>query len=231
MAVSSDAELKERLAQVRSRIASATQRAGRAADSVRLVAVSKRKPVEAIRAAHDAGCRDFGENYGQELLQKRSELADLSAVRWHHIGHLQRNKARQLMGKTALLHGIDNLRLVAELDKRASLAEVIVEIMLQVNVSGEPSKSGCTPEGLPELLDAARSCEQLCIRGLMAMPPFVEPEQARPFFRRLRELRDDHGGAEQLPELSMGMSHDFEVAIEEGATIVRVGTAIFGQRA
>jgi len=228
--VSPQDELAQRLGRVQGRIEAAARAAGRATDSVRLIAVSKRKPVADIRAAHEAGCRDFGENYGQELLEKQAQLADLSDIRWHHIGHLQRNKVRQLVGKTALLHGVDSVRLLTELEKRAGAAQVVVDLLLQVNVSGEQSKSGCAPPELPALLDAVRGHEHLRAIGLMAMPPFVEAQQARPYFQRLRSLRDDHGGSDRLPELSMGMSHDFEVAIEEGATIVRVGTAIFGQR-
>ena len=217
------------LAAVHERIRDAATRAGRAAEEVTLVAVSKRKPVEAIAAARDAGCLDFGENYVQELVSKAEALPEL---RWHFIGHLQRNKAKVVVGVPGLvlLHGVDDPRLVGALDRRAAAAERTLDVLVQVNVSGEQSKSGCAPSEVAALLDTIDAATHVRARGLMTMPPPSDPEQARPFFVALRELRDDLGGPARLPELSMGMSGDFEVAIEEGATIVRVGTAIFGAR-
>ena len=188
--------------------------------------------MEAIVEALEAGCLDFGENYVQELQAKATELTPHSALRWHFIGHLQRNKARHVVAVPALavVHGIDSAPLLQELDKRAAQLDRRLDGLLQVNVAGEDSKGGCAPDELATLLAEAERCRHLRIRGLMTMPPIGEPEEARPHFRALRQLRDAHGGVSRLPELSMGMSHDFEVAIEEGATLVRVGTAIFGQR-
>lgn len=217
---------------VRARLAAAARSANRDPASIQLVAVSKRKPVEAIRAAYEAGQRDFGENYSQELVAKAAELAEREEIRWHHIGHVQRNKVKQLLPHVHLLHAVDRAKLVAELDKRAHTAERRVPVLVQVNIAGEDTKSGCAPDQLGALLSTLRQAERVRAVGLMTMPPYLEdPEQVRPVFRRLRELRDEHGGVAELPELSMGMSHDYAVAIEEGATIVRVGTAIFGARA
>lgn len=216
---------------VRVKLEAAAQAAGRDPKGIQLLAVSKRKPVEAIVAAYEAGQRDFGENYSQELVRKAASLAHLGDLRWHHIGHVQTNKVRQLVGHTHLLHAVDRPRLAAELDKRGQAAGQRLQVLVQVNVGGEESKSGCAPAELGTLLAALRDCRHVTVRGLMTMPPYLEdPERVRPYFRELRQLRDDHGGAARLPELSMGMSHDFAVAIEEGATIVRVGTAIFGAR-
>ncbi len=216
---------------VRTKIEAAARQADRDPCSVSLLAVSKRKPIEAIEAAYRAGQRDFGENYVQELQQKAAELSHLPEIRWHYIGHLQRNKARHVVADTHLLHGVDSPRLVAELNKRAGAAGRRPAVLAQVNVSAEQSKSGCTPAELSELLTTMHAAEHLEPRGLMTMPPWDDdPEAARGYFIRLRQLRDEHGGPAKLPELSMGMSHDFAVAIAEGATIVRVGTAIFGAR-
>jgi PLP dependent protein len=215
--------IAENLRAVRERMERAAVRAGRDPASVRLVAVSKTQPADAVRAAYHAGCRDFGENYAQELVDKAAALADL-APRWHHIGHLQSNKVRALAGKVALYHAVDRASLAAEIARRSERAAVL----LQVNVAGEVQKSGCRPDDLPALVSAVRALGNIELRGLMTMPPAAEPEAVRPWFRALRELRDHL--APELPELSMGMSHDFDVAIEEGATLVRVGTAIFGAR-
>ncbi len=218
--------IAQRLDALRARVAAAARRAGRDPGEVGIVAVSKTKPAEQIREAIAAGCRDFGENYVQELQDKAAALAAL-APRWHFIGHAQRNKAKLLVEVPGLVlvHGVDSVRLARALDAKAARP---LEVLVQVNVSGEASKSGCTPAEVPALLDAIAGSEHLRCRGLMTMPPDGEPEAARPFFRQLRALRDRLGG--DLPHLSMGMSHDFEVAIEEGATLVRVGTAIFGPR-
>jgi hypothetical protein len=222
--------MKERLEQVRRRVALAAAQTGRS-DDVTLVAVSKRQPVEAVRAAHGLGCRDFGENYGQELLDKAARCEDLEGIRWHHIGHLQRNKVKMLIGRVALLQGVDSRKLLDVIERRSAEAGERTAVLLQVHLGDEATKSGCEPADLGALVEHARTLNHVALRGLMAVPPAVDqPMQARAYFRQLRELRDAHGGRERLPELSMGMSHDFEVAIEEGATMVRVGTAIFGAR-
>lgn len=207
-----------RLAAIRDRIAAAAERSGRHADDVTLVAVSKRQPWQAIEQAHAAGQIDFGENYGQELLEKSSLLP--SSLRWHHIGRLQRNKVKGLLGQVALFHGVDSARLIDAIAKR----ERDVRVLLQVNVAGEAAKGGCSPEELPALVAQVRATATVQLNGLMTMPP--AEGSPRPHFAKLRELAARY----DLRELSMGMSHDFEVAIEEGATIVRVGSAIFGPR-
>ncbi|HJL18517.1 MAG TPA: YggS family pyridoxal phosphate-dependent enzyme [Sandaracinaceae bacterium LLY-WYZ-13_1] len=215
------------LAAVRGRIARACARAGRDPASVRLVAVSKRHPPEAIREAFGAGQRLFGENYVQELMDKAEALEGLGALRWHFVGHLQRNKAKHVARIGAFVETVDSPRLARALDKRAAHEGITLPVLLQVNVAGEARKSGCALDALDDLVAEARACEGLDVRGLMTIPPFADdPEAARPHFARLRALAATHG----LPELSMGMSGDLEVAVEEGATIVRVGTAIFGPR-
>jgi pyridoxal phosphate enzyme (YggS family) len=223
-----------RIERVRERIATACQRAGRAPDSVRLVAVAKTHPAELVRAAVLAGVADIGENYAQELAQKRQALLDLAGARWHFIGHLQRNKARLLVGHTHLVHAVDSEDLARELDRRAALAETVQDILLAINLSGEMSKSGVSAQAAPALLDLCEGLPHLRCRGLMTMPPLPGPgeaEKSRPFFRKLRELRDHLARVRPtLTELSMGMSADLEVAVEEGATLVRVGTDIFGPR-
>lgn len=223
--------IPERLAMVRAQIAEAARRAGRPIDSVRLVAVSKTKPAEAIRIAYAAGQRDFGENYVQELVDKAKVLDDLPDLRWHFIGSLQRNKAKPATNLSAMIHTVDRDELVVELDKRAFSRGKPLDVLIEVNVGDETSKSGAALENLPKLLENARNAKNLRVKGLMAIPPFLDdPEAVRPYFVKLRTLRDAHGGPAELPELSMGMSHDCHVAIAEGATLVRVGTAIFGSR-
>jgi pyridoxal phosphate enzyme (YggS family) len=224
-------EIAARLSEVGRRIDEAAARAGRPPGSVRLLAVSKGKPAEAIRAAYAAGQRAFGENYAQELAQKAADLADLEGIEWHFIGRLQRNKAKQVVQAARVVHAVDRADLAAELGKRAGAAGVKLRVLVEVNVSGEASKGGCPPGEASEVLGAIRASPALEAVGLMTIPPDSEdPAAARPFFAALRRLRDDHGGAAALPELSMGMTHDFPIAIEEGATLVRVGTAIFGAR-
>jgi len=230
------------LNRVRTELAQALASAGRAPDSARLIAVSKFQPASAIRAAYAEGQRDFGENYVQELEQKAAELADLSDLRWHMIGHLQRNKARVVAPLASLIHTVHSVELVRELDKRANGVSLVgarafiadesrLAVLVEVNVGGEAQKSGCAPEALAELLQALEQATHLCALGLMCVPPQTEePSGALPYFERLRELRDAHGGAQRLPELSMGMSADLPYAVAAGASIVRVGTAIFGAR-
>ena len=216
------------LADVRARIARACLVAGRDPGEVELLAVSKRHDEAAIRAAYALGQRSFGENYVQELEQKARALRDLPELRWRFIGHLQRNKAKVLAPLAAEVHlavdGVDSLRTAEALDRRAG--ERSVEVLLQVNIAREAQKSGVDPDALPELISELRALPRLVLRGLMLIPPAGDPEEARPHFRALRKLADLHG----LPVRSMGMSDDLEVAVQEGATMVRVGTAIFGQR-
>lgn len=223
--------LADRIAAVRDRIARASARAGRDENSVRLVAVSKKNPASAVRDAHALGLRVFGENYAQELVAKAAETGPLADIEWHMIGHLQTNKARHVAPVIAMIHTIDAPNVAAELGKRATAAGRVIGALVEVNVAGDAAKSGCTPDRVGSILDAVRATPGLVLRGLMTMPPYSDdPEAARPHFAALRELQARHGGPAALPELSMGMSHDFEVAIAEGATIVRVGTAIFGER-
>jgi pyridoxal phosphate enzyme (YggS family) len=233
--VSLEADLAARLAEVRARIARAAEASGRDPAAVRLVAVSKTYPAGHVRAACGAGQLDFGENRVQEALAKVDATADLP-LRWHLVGHLQSNKARKAAAAFAAIHSIDSADLLEAVDRAAVAAGASPELLLQVDLAGEATKHGASPDRLDRLLDAARACRAARVAGLMLMPPFFDdPEGARPFFRRLREIRDELRGSGRLPEgaghLSMGMSHDLEVAVEEGATIVRVGTAIFGPRA
>jgi len=221
------------LADVRARIARAAGRAGRDPASITLVAVSKTFPADAVRSAAAAGQIDFGENKVQEALGKMDATRDLT-TRWHLVGHLQSNKAK----KAALfdvVHSIDSASLLSKVDEAAAAIGRRPKLLVQVDLAGEATKFGASEDELHLIFDAARRAQSAETVGLMLIPPAVDdPEQARPFFRRLRELRDRllaHGvDRSMLNELSMGMSHDFEVAIEEGATLVRVGTAIFGTR-
>jgi pyridoxal phosphate enzyme (YggS family) len=238
--VSSDDEIAGRIAGIRERIAAAAMRTGRAPESVRLIGACKRMPAERVAAAVRAGLRDVAENYVQEA---RGKLVEIRAIleasghkypNWHFIGQLQRNKAGAVASEFDWVQTVDRERLGDELNRRAATAGRSREVLLQVDLSGEQSKGGAAPDALRSLLTAAAGWPQLRVRGLMAIPaPVDTPEAARPAFARLRALRDELSGApgaEQLSELSMGMSGDFEVAIEEGATMVRVGTAIFGTR-
>jgi pyridoxal phosphate enzyme (YggS family) len=219
------------LAAVRARIDAAARACGRDPADVTLVAVSKLQPEALIRAAYACGQRDFGENYVQELVSKREALADLAEIRWHLIGHLQRNKAKYVAPFVHLAHTVDDRDLGAELGRRAKSAGRVLDALVQVNVGGEAQKSGCAPGDLAALLRDLAAVEGLRVRGLMTVPPHTDdPAGAGPFFDALRALRDAHGGPEALPTLSMGMTHDLEVAVAAGATLVRVGTAIFGAR-
>ncbi|MDR2612863.1 MAG: YggS family pyridoxal phosphate-dependent enzyme [Deltaproteobacteria bacterium] len=216
-----------RLAAVRERIARAAERAGRDPAGVSLLAVSKTFPPEAVESFLAAGQRDFGESYIQEARDKIPAVG--GDARWHFIGHLQTNKARYAARLFPVIHALDSLELASELNRRLVAEGRSVEAYVQVNVSGEDSKGGIGPGELPEFLDALAAYAAVIPVGLMTMPPFdPDPETARPHFRRLRELRDRSAPA--LKGLSMGMSGDYEVAVEEGATVVRVGTALFGGR-
>lgn len=229
----------ERLEAVRQRIRTAAERAGRDPSTIRLVAVSKTQPAEAIRAAYEAGQRDFGENYVQELLQKQSELADLPELRWHLIGHLQTNKVAKVASVVSAVHSVDSPKLARELGKRALAvaperrlsASGRPWVFVEVNVSREPQKSGVAPEALGELLDAVEREPLLELVGLMTVPAGnADPEQTRQQLEALVRLRDAHGGAARLPELSLGMSGDLELAVACGSTCVRIGTDLFGAR-
>ena len=225
--------LRARLADVRARIARAAGRAGRDPASVRLIAVSKTFPAEYVRAAAAAGQIDFGENKVQEALLKMDQTADL-ALRWHLIGHLQSNKAKKA-ARFGVVHSIDGAALVRQLDEAADASGRRIDLLAQVDLAGEATKHGAREDELTAIFDAARSARSCRCVGLMLLPPASDdPDGARPYFRALREVRDRllaRGvDASMLQELSMGMSHDFEVAVEEGSTLVRVGTAIFGGR-
>jgi pyridoxal phosphate enzyme (YggS family) len=228
LAVNGDTtQVASRLAQVRARIAQACARAGRAPDAVRLIAVSKGQPAAAIRAAYAGGQREFGENYVQELLGKARELADLPDLRWRFIGRLQRNKAKDLVHVGCSVDSVDSFVLAETLSKRASAQGRELEVLLQIDIDREPQKAGVLPEQAAALVAQVRALPGLSLRGVMAIPRASDdPETVRPSFRALRELGVRLG----VRELSMGMSADVEVAIEEGATLVRVGTAIFGPR-
>jgi len=220
-----------RLQMVKDRIATACARSGRDPGSVRLIAVSKTVPAAGVAEAMAAGQRLFGENRVQEALGKMAEAGPEAA--WHLIGHLQKNKARHAVGAFELIHGLDDPELALELDRRASARSTTQPVLVQANLSREVGKSGTDEGGLMPLLTIAAGLPHLDVRGLMIIPPPVDdPELSRPWFRRLRELRDRASSLLErpLPELSMGMTDDFEVAIEEGATMVRVGRAIFGER-
>jgi pyridoxal phosphate enzyme (YggS family) len=226
--------ISENLAVVRGRIAAAARSAGRDPGSIRLVAVSKTFPIKAIREAYSAGQRDFGENKVQEALQKIAESADLP-IRWHLLGHLQTNKARKAAPAFAMIQSVDSVELLVKLDRAAEESGHPTELLIQVDLAGEATKFGARPDQVPRLLEAAAACRAARIVGLMTLPPVPDtPEDARPWFRRLRDLRDEWLAsgvpAPMLRELSMGMSGDFEVAIQEGATMVRIGTAVFGSR-
>ena len=221
------------LAHVRERIARAAGRAGRRANDITLMAVSKTFSVEAIRAAYDAGLRHFGENRVQEMEAKRPKLAALDAT-WHFIGHLQSNKARLAAELFDRIDALDSLPLAKKLDSAACERGKRLPVLIEVHLGAESTKSGVDPAALPALAEAVAALPNLELRGLMAVPPYSdEPERVRPHFRQLRGLRDalTQRLGRQFPMLSMGMSHDFEIAIEEGATEIRIGTALFGSRA
>ena len=229
------AGLRERLDEVREKIASVARRCGREPGGITLVAVSKTHPISVVREALGVGVTDLGENRVQEAESKIPALED-QAARWHLIGHLQTNKIRRAVKLFDVVQTVDSGSLAVRLDRTCAEEDrVELPVLIQVDLAGEEKKSGVPAAGLSELVRVVNQCSRLRLRGLMTLPPFFEDsELVRPYFRKLRELRDElHAGGnfgDQPGELSMGMSHDFEVAIEEGATIVRVGTAIFGER-
>ena len=226
--------IAENIERVQERISRACQRSGRAVEDVRLIAVSKTMPAESIRQAHAAGLREFGENRVQEAASKCRELENLDAV-WHLIGHLQSNKAKQACQLFDWIQSLDSLHLAERIDRSAAALGKKLPVLIEVHLGEEASKFGVEEDDLVRLAEQVGALPSLELRGLMTLPPFFEdPQDVRPFFRRLRELAG-RIEARNLPgvsmrELSMGMSHDFEFAIEEGATIVRIGTAIFGER-
>ena len=223
--------IHDNIGHIQGRIEAVCKRLGRKVDEITLVAVSKTFGNEVIREALDAGLLDFGENYVQEFTRKTAEF-EKTAIRWHFIGHLQRNKVKDVIAKTFLIHSVDSSRLAEEISTQAAKRGLTAKFLLEVNTSGESTKFGLRPD---ETLDTVRSISRipnLELEGLMTIGPFLpDPEQSRPAFRTLRELRDQAVTAGiPLRHLSMGMTNDFEVAIEEGATIIRIGTALFGKR-
>ena len=226
--------LHARLADVRDRVARAAARAGRDPSRIRLVAVSKTFDAEYVRAAAQAGQIDFGENKVQEAQQKRTQTPDLP-ITWHLIGHLQSNKARKAAAEFDVIHSIDDPSLVRKIEDAAAEAGRKLELLVQVDLAGEATKHGAREEALPAIFEAAHGCSAIRLSGLMILPPpAANPQEARRWFRQLLGVRDRLRArgvdVAMLAELSMGMSHDYEIAIEEGATLVRVGTAIFGSR-
>jgi pyridoxal phosphate enzyme (YggS family) len=226
--------LKDRLERINERIRKAADNCGRSADSVKLIAVSKTMPAETVREAIEAGVTDLGENYIQEAREKVNALATAD-VNWHFIGHLQSNKAKYAVRLFDMIHSVDSVKLARELNKWAGKNGKVQSVLVQVNVAREETKSGIYVEDTIDLLKRVGELENISVKGLMTMPPYFNaPEKVRPFFASLRKLRDQIN-AESIPnitldELSMGMTGDFEAAIEEGATMVRIGTAIFGER-
>ncbi len=225
--------IKEQLDEVRERVREACFRAGRAPEDVTLIAVSKTKPAQAVQEAYDAGARDFGENKVQEILQKKLVLPQ--DIRWHMIGHLQRNKVHQVIGKAVMIHAVDSLRLAEQIEAEAAKRDLDVDVLLEINVAKEESKYGFFLEDAEEAIRAISAFPHVHIKGLMTIAPFVEnPEENRGIFKKLYQfsvdINDKNIDNVTMGVLSMGMSGDFEVAIEEGATMVRVGTSIFGAR-
>src|SRR6266404_1178413 len=226
-------QIRERLARVREQVAEAAQRAGRNAKDVTLIAVSKTFGPATVQQAVDAGARELGENRVQEGIAKAPQIS--GDVRWHLIGHLQSNKARQAVETLGVIHTIDRIELVERLDRIGGELNRRPDVLIQVDLAHEPTKSGADENELAPIIEALDQAQHLELKGLMVLPPFFDsPEQTRPSYRKLREVLENMNGSRtperKLTELSMGMSHDFEVAIEEGATMVRVGTAIFGSR-
>ncbi len=225
--------MKQRLENIKERIRKAAESCGRDPNSVRLVAVSKTVAADIVKEAIAAGVTTVGENYVQEAREKFKALVQYP-LSWHFIGHLQSNKAKYAVRLFDLIHTVDSLKLALELDKQAAKVDKVQQILVQVNISGEDTKSGISADEAPRLISEISRMENIALKGLMTMPPyFYQPEKVRPFFAALRKLRDQIEQTQpnvSLTELSMGMTGDFEVAIKEGATLVRVGTAIFGER-
>lgn len=226
-----NSNLQHRISTLRQRANDACNRAGRGPDQVQIIAVAKTKPAEAILAVRECGMMEIGENYVQELVEKHRAIGD--AVRWHFIGHLQRNKVKYIAPFVRMIHGVDSLRLAEEINRQAAQHGRVIPVLLQVNTSGEESKFGVEPSGALGLAEGMLRLPNIQLQGLMTLAAFLDdPESVRPMFRQLHHTHDQlqqHTG-HPLPHLSMGMTNDFEVAIEEGATLVRIGTAIFGER-
>jgi pyridoxal phosphate enzyme (YggS family) len=227
-------KLNQRLENIKERIRRVADSCNRDPDSIRLVAVSKTVPAKTVKAAIEAGAKILGENYVQEAREKFDALVHYP-VSWHFIGHLQSNKAKYAVRLFDLIHSVDSLKLACALDKEAKKVDKIQPVLIQVNISGEDTKSGISAAEAPGLILEVSRLENLSLKGLMTMPPyFYQPEKVRPYFAALRQLRDRLKDQSipnvSMDELSMGMTGDFEVAIEEGATLVRIGTAIFGER-
>ena len=225
--------IKDNLRTVEENISAACDRSGRAREDVTLIAVSKTKPVEMLREAYDSGCRDFGENKVQELTEKYDQMPN--DVRWHMIGHLQRNKVKYIVDKVYMIHSVDSLRLAEEISKEAVKKNVTVSVLVEVNVAGEESKFGTTAEETVSLVENIAKLPNIIVKGLMTIAPYVEDsEENRLYFAKLKQIYVDitHKNIDNvyMEELSMGMTGDYEVAIEEGATYIRVGTGIFGER-
>ncbi|MBD8916328.1 MAG: YggS family pyridoxal phosphate-dependent enzyme [Lachnospiraceae bacterium] len=225
--------LKENLAEVQSRVEQACKRAGRDVAEVTLIAVSKTKPVTDLQEIYNAGVRDFGENKVQEMCDKMEKMP--KDINWHMIGHLQRNKVKYIVGNVALIHSVDSYRLAEEINIQAKKKGIVVPILVEVNIADETTKFGVSKEDAMELVRQIASLDALSIKGLMTIAPYVvDPEENRAYFRKIKELSVDIDNQNidnvSMDILSMGMTGDFEVAIEEGATMVRVGTGIFGKR-
>lgn len=226
-------EIRENLENVKERMAQACEKSGRAVEEVRLIAVSKTKPLPALEEAYECGCRDFGENKVQELVEKYEVLP--KDIRWHMIGHLQRNKVKYIVDKVFLIHSVDSLRLAQEIEKEAAKIDRTVDILVEVNVAEEESKFGVTAGEAAALIEEIAKMPHIRVKGLMTIAPYVEcAEENRDFFAKLKKIYVDiiHKNIDNvfMEELSMGMTGDYEVAITEGATYIRVGTGIFGER-
>jgi len=226
--------ISDNINSIREKISRACARAGRSSSEITLLAVGKTFPSSAVREAVEAGVADVGENYVQELLSKRRDLSG-SDVRWHFIGHLQSNKVKNVAPWIHMIHAVDSTALAIEIDRRAAKAGRVIECLLEVNTTGESTKFGVAPGEVTALVRGLAYCDNISLGGLMTIGPFLpDPEGSRPMFRRLRELKDEIGSLAQanvtMRHLSMGMTGDFEVAIDEGATLIRIGTAIFGPR-
>ncbi len=222
--------------ELQNRIAQACESAGRDADEITLVAVSKTKPIEHIKTAYGCGQIHFGENRAKELQDKMDDY-DNEEIQWHMVGNLQTNKIKYMVERVNWIHSIEKSKYLREIEKRASRIDRVINTLIQINISGEEQKSGCEPEDLKGILEYAQDLDHVRVRGLMGMATFVDPEEVekvRPEFKMLKEIRDEHRNYEsenvQLDELSMGMTNDMEIAIQEGSTMLRVGRAIFGER-
>lgn len=229
-------DICQNLDNLQNRIRKACENAGRNPDEITLVAVSKTKPLEAMKEAFECGQIHFGENRAKEL-QDKMDSWDEQAIQWHMVGNIQTNKIKYMVERVNWIHSIEKAKYLREIEKRASRIDRVINVLIQINISGEEQKSGCEPDDLKKILEYAQGLDHVRVRGLMGMATFVDPEdveKVRPEFRLLRELRDEHrsweNGNIKLDELSMGMTNDLEIAIEEGSTMVRVGRAIFGER-